>query len=253
MSKAIIASFIPSVFLLLVTVFQSCKTAENVSDSQKSTIDRFSEDYYQKMNSNIDRLYHLKSGLFVQYQENLADSSMQIWDFNDGEDSIVLFVQAVGEISKNGHWLYCRQFVSNMPETPVYEAYEHLEQISRDSFKGTYYKLPESIKWEEVMNPEALTAVDFEALEPNGELIFYNKISNVKFYGNSLPYKNPRIDANDYRQDFYSYTPKEGQFRSRYADSPNAKGEDWRVSWQRDHLIRLKVENTPFAEALSPK
>lgn len=253
MSKAKTLAFSSYFLLLLMILFQGCKTTESLKEEGASAKDPFSDDYYQKMNSNIDRLYHLKSGLFVQYQENLADSSMRIWDFNDGEDSIVLFVQPVGEISKNGYWLYCRQFVSNMPETPVYEAYEHLEQISRDSFKGTYYKLPESIKWEKVMDPEALTAVNFDALEPNGELIFYNKISNVKFFGNSLPYENPRIDANDYRQDYYSYTPKEGQFRSRYADRPNAEGEDWKVSWQRDHLIRLKLESTPFAEALKLK
>jgi hypothetical protein len=239
-----------SLFVVLFTLFQACKTAVVVKEEEKQAVDRFSDDYYQNMNSNIERLYHLKSGLFVQYQENLADSSMQIWDFNDGEDSMILFVQPVGEVSKLGYWLYCRQFVSNMPESPVYEAYEHIEQISRDSFKGTYYALEEKVKWEDVQNQEVLTNVDFDQLEPNGELIFYYKKSNVKFHANSLPYENPRVDAKDYRQDFYSYTPAEIQFRSRYAKNPDVKVEDWRVSWQRDHMIRLRIELTPFTEVL---
>lgn len=250
MKKNQIIVYSMALCLSLAAIFQSCKTTAELKDPNSSTADRFSEEYYQNMNANIDRIYQLKAGLFVQYQENIADSSMQIWDFNDGEDSMMLFVQPVGEVSKLGYWLYCRQFVSNMPESPVYEAYEHIEQISRDSFKGTYYELPKSIAWKDVKNQEVLTKLELENLKPNGELIFYYKKSNVKFHANSLPYANPRVDANDYRQDFYSYGIDAVKFRSRYAESAEAKGEDWRVSWQRDHMVRLRIETTPFAAAL---
>lgn len=181
-----------------------------------------SKEHYQKLGSDVERLHKLRCGTFVQYNRDSL-GTLNPWYVNMDEDSVLLYTTPVGNVSKDGYWVYHHQFMSNLPDMPLYAAFEQIIAHSRDSFEGVFYKCPVNIKLEDLQagkkNP--LEKINFKELEKLDEHIIYKRINYTEFYGYSEPYFQNASDKPEkkYTIDFYKITPEYIRFYSAKAAS----------------------------------
>jgi hypothetical protein len=255
-----------SISLLLLVLFFSFSFLSTSVDAQrgnnkgKKSKDILSEEYYTQLGSNIERLHKLRAGSFIQKNMDTT-GTLQPWYVNGGEDSVMLYSCVVGDPKKDGYWIYHHQFMSNMPDMPLYTALEHIEAIDRDTFVGQFYKCPVELSLEEVMTKKnAFKEVEFDKLEKMDEKIHYWKVDYTEFHGFSEPYFQSDIDREkgNYHVDFYRITMAHMRFRSLNAKSKVSndlirknipKEETYRT-----HLMRVYPEDVAlFAEFVGGK
>lgn len=123
-------------------------------------------DYYRSIKSNVARLQAFMAGKFVQqdivYLDSFLDSLKNIvnaeaentsitkltqgmystWLVNDNNDSVVLYSFPVGDPRKVGYWLYHYQVLTSLPDDPIYEVFEELIEIDRDTIESYFYASP---------------------------------------------------------------------------------------------------------------
>ena len=189
----------------------------------------------------------MKSGVFVQYREYWAHNTIVPWKVNEGKDSMILFITPVGSSNKDGYWIYYHQFLSNLPNDPVYTAYEKLEMLSRDTFKGTYYNSPATFEWEKVIKKDkSVSQLDFNSLEATGEEVFYVRKNATSFEGFSVIYKNITKSESHrkFRQDKYFYSPEEFIIDIYFYE--DVDGADENRSAIVEHLKKRKIEEMPL-------
>jgi len=193
---------------LTLFLFLCCLSlkAQTPKKALKLEDDVRSKEYYQKFGSDVERLHKLRCGVFVlHYEDSLG--TLVPWYVNMNEDSVLLYTTPVGNISKDGYWLYHYQLMTNLPDMPIYNALEHIIAHSRDSFEGVFYKCPITVKLEDLQagkkNP--LEKINFKGLEKIDEHIIYRRINYTEFYGYTEPYfLNPSDKpSNTYTVDFY--------------------------------------------------
>ena len=180
----------------------------------KDSKDVFSEEYYTQLGSNLERIHKLRLGIFVQYNQDTL-GKLNAWKFNDGEDSVLLYTVPVGSINKDGYWVYHHQFISNMPDMPLYTAFEHIVPITRDSFVGHFYKSPISISLDDLLGKTtAFEEIDLKGLEEMKEKIYYYKVDFTEFHAFSAPYFRSDRDKEEdrYSIDFYRITKESMRF-----------------------------------------
>ena len=84
-----------------------------------------SEEHYKKLDGNLERLFHLRQGVFRQ-KNKTKSGELKSWYVNSGQDSVMLYTVALGNKYRDGYWLLHYQFMSNLPDMPVYPALEHI-------------------------------------------------------------------------------------------------------------------------------
>lgn len=212
-------------FLLLISLIFSTHSLDAQRKKSKKSKDVLSEDYYTQLGSNLERLHKLRIGSFVQ--KNLDSTGvLRPWYVNAGEDSVMLYSRAVSDPSKDGYWVYHHQFMSNMPDMPLYTALEHIEAIDRDSFVGHFYECPIELTLGEAMQKKKpFKDVEFDKLELMEEKVYYWKVDYTEFHGFSEPYFRSDIDREKgkYHVDFYRITKEHIRFRSLTAKSKVSK------------------------------
>lgn len=102
---------------------------------------------YQGIQSNVARLHAMLTGSFIQYS-NLTPketpNEYSVWKVNDGKDSVMLYSIPIGDPNKIGYWIYHYQTMTSLPDEPIYELFEELTEINRDTIKSVFYEAPKS-------------------------------------------------------------------------------------------------------------
>jgi len=167
-----------------------------------------SQEQYKTLDGNLERLFYLRQGVFRQ-KNKTKSGELKSWYVNDGQDSVMIYTVALGNKHRDGYWLLHYQFMSNLPDMPVYTSLEHITAISRDSLHGQMYKLPVKVKLSNLLKKPKKTlskiTLDLEELEASDEEIFYWKRDYNSFEGHSLPYfqNQSRREENKYTVDYY--------------------------------------------------
>lgn len=104
------------------------------------------DETFSGIKSNVARLQAMICGEFVQYNERKSDGKVvyKTWKVNDGKDSVLQYTLPVGDPQKIGYWLYHYQVITSLPDEPIFEAFEKLETVDRDTIISTFYKVPEN-------------------------------------------------------------------------------------------------------------
>ena len=173
---------------------------------------------YRDVKGNIPRLKAMMSGRFVQYN-TVGDAKRKqysVWKVNGGKDSVVIYQLPVGDPNKDGHWLYHYQYMTSLPNEPVYAAFSKMTEINRDSILAVYYEVPEDFDItipEIIANPQkAFKDFEFKYLKPSktGEKVYYNRKTPLNYYGVSRWVKTTSKDPErkgGYDADYYIVTP----------------------------------------------
>ena len=102
------------------------------------------DETYSGIKQNVLRLQTMLSGYYACYKKEEADRVFRPWRVNDGKDSIVQYLVPVGEPNKIGYWIYHYQTMTSLPDEPIYELFEELTEINRDTIKSVFYEAPKS-------------------------------------------------------------------------------------------------------------
>lgn len=218
-----LSTYLSYCFLLLC--FSACKNTRVVVDPSIPKLPPHKE--YESIVSNVARLQALLTGSFVQQVEQSIQGKRvyRTWKVNDEQDSIILYSIPVGEPNKIGYWIYHYQIMTSLPNEPVYEAFEHLEVIQRDSIKSVYYEAPESFNiplatllkqqrtsFEEIPFSKLVVEEDGGIYVREKILYFTNKTSIVA---------NPQ--GADYKIDIYNIKPNSIDYKTLfYTDAEGA-------------------------------
>lgn len=139
-------------FILLLLAVVGCKVTEDAPRLGTFTTDA---DDYKKMGSNLIRFHAMQQGYF-SYQVKQEDGVFRTHSFSAENDSLMAYVRGIGAPGRDGYWLYYRLFMSSLPNEPTFQAWEYLEQRSRDSFVVHTWQCHEEYRLEE------LTQADFD-------------------------------------------------------------------------------------------
>ena len=237
----------PRLLIALVMLFfchlMACNNKNQVTVSQKETThknkkkppvalvateDMCKSSAYENIKGNVPRLKAMLSGKFTVYNTNRdsARQSYSPWLVNEGKDSVVVYTIPVGEANRNGHWLYLYQYMTSLPDEPIYEAFAKLERIDRDSIVAIYYEAPEDFKYsmaDILADPKGLFKefyFDDLLLSETGEKVWYIRQSPLKYYGISNwidTEEHPRPDLkNGFNRDYYIVAPSNYHFGKEY-------------------------------------
>ncbi|MCP4440813.1 MAG: hypothetical protein GY810_17975 [Aureispira sp.] len=196
-------------------MFSSCGSSKKVTKTTGPT--PLDAEYYQNIDGNINRLHQLFQGTFVAYDENEGQ-----WTVSDG-DSVILYTQKLGEIAKDGHWIYNYDFMTSLPNEPIYTSIKKIEQIDRDSFAIIYYKSDKNYTMEEMLAEESFTGKKFnlDQLIKRDKKVVFVKYSASMFVGHSNTYEDKQCDC--LRQNIYEITPKHYKVSAKFFDKETKK------------------------------
>ncbi len=186
---------------------------------------------YENIKGTVPRLKAMLCGQFVHYNrdEGAAEGEYTPWLVNGGKDSVMLYRLPVGDANKDGHWMYHYQYLTSLPDDPIYTAFSKLETIDRDSIQEVFYEVPANFDVslaKIVANPTgAFKDFDFKLLkpEPSGEVITYERENLLKYKGVSSLRPTESTDenrVNGYDGEYYEVTPELYIF-SRVGYTPN--------------------------------
>jgi hypothetical protein len=202
-------------FILLVSCGSLPKNIE-----EKPTI--FETDYYQNLGKNIKRLYHLMQGTFIAHKENRT-KTLESWTVSEG-DSVILCSVPLGDVGKDGYWIYSYEFMTSLPNKPIYTSIKEIKQRSRDTLEVLYYKTksPISLGLGEVIDQNKLN----EKIRINELILIDKKVVYVKetvaqFIGYSKVYEDKQFNC--LRQNKYDLSPNYYKVEAAFFDKENEK------------------------------
>lgn len=187
------------------------------------------DETFSGITNNTARLRAMICGNYVQHNnvknENNKDGEYKAWYVNNGKDSVVLYSIPVGNPNKVGYWIYHSQIMTSLPDQPIYQAFEKLIEVDRDTTRSIYYEVPESFKsvYEyESEDDEPVAFKEFVAniiqtfdkldlstleLSKHGEQVLYIR-ENPLFFKGITPLMPHDRRKGWFKQDFYEVTPK---------------------------------------------
>jgi hypothetical protein len=200
-------------FILLVSCGSLPKNIE-----EKPTV--FEASYYQDLGKNIKRLFHLMKGTFVAYKE-YKTKALESWMVSEG-DSVILYNVPLGEVEKQGYWIYSYEFMTSLPNEPIYTSIKQIKQRSRDTLEVLYYdtKNPINLKLSEVIDKEVLNEkIRIDELILRDKKVVYVKESAAEFVGYSKIYEDEQFNC--LRQNKYDLSPSYYKVEAVFFDKEN--------------------------------
>ncbi len=118
-------------FFVFVAAYSlwSCNTSKPTTTISNSNKDPMTADYYLKYSGVEERLAQLMSGTFDCYSVRKKGT----WKVNNDKDSIMAYAIPVGDVNRQGTWVYREILMTNFPEEPAVQAFYKIEKISPDS------------------------------------------------------------------------------------------------------------------------
>jgi len=180
----------------------------------------FEPAYYQDLGKNIKRLHHLMQGTFTAHKEGTS-KKLESWNVSEG-DSVILYNVPLGNIEKEGYWIYSYEFMTSLPNQPIYTSIKQINQVSRDTLEVLYYKTkkPITLKLREVIDKSILNEkIQLDELVLRNKKVVYVKQSASQFVGYSKRYEDPQFDC--LRQNKYDLSPNFYKVESAFFDKEN--------------------------------
>jgi hypothetical protein len=213
------------IFILLVLFISACKT-NSVSTPEKSNEDFGTAKYYQKYQHNIDRLYQMLQGTFVCYSKKTEkDAQLVPWKVNNGQDSVITYLVPIKDPAKDGYWLICYQFITSLPDEPIYCAVQKITPIDRDTFLSDFFNSPTEIRLSDIIKNlgKVSKSIDLDQLVPIDETITYYRKEITLFKGYSNIYKDHQNQNLSYRREDYEIHPDNTMFTTKYFEDIKGK------------------------------
>lgn len=184
---------------LLLWACTNTKSTVKSFDSVAPSI--LEEDYYKALPNNISRLHQLMLGTFVAHHNNQDSSQLKAWQVT-GADSVVLYSVPIGEIAKHGYWIFSYEFMTSLPNDPIYTSIKQLKQTDRDSFVVLYYKVPQKYTLLDIVkNADFGKDLVLDSLKTTDKKTIYVRESSVHYIGKSDMYEDK--DCHCLRQNEY--------------------------------------------------
>ncbi len=224
----------------LLLLLSACSTIAPSNTAKSPTTTVFEEAYYQDLEKNIVRLHHLLQGTFTAHTGSKS-AELTSWTVSEG-DSVVLYSVPLGEPSKNGYWIYSYEFMTSLPDAPIYTSIKRLQQINRDTVDVYYYtsKKPLHICLLDLLDVRRLNAkIDWEQLEQQEKRVRYARQSSSHFIGTSLVYEDP--DRHCWRQNTYDLSPNFYQVKTTFYDKDQHTPLD--IKKRPNLLVRRAIES----------
>lgn len=193
--------FFTSTLLFIVACQSTQKTSSKPNPEQK-----FDKEYYIGLEKNIRRLNALSLGTFVAHTDS-TDQTNAVWNVT-GKDSVILYSRPLGTVSKDGYWILSYEFMTSLPNTPIYTSIKKIEQIERDSFRILYYEYPKELTLAQVLDDTYLDEnVILDQLQIRDKQTLFVRQTAAHFIGKSAIYEDK--EAGCLRQNTYELTPKQ--------------------------------------------
>jgi hypothetical protein len=213
------------IFILLVLFISACKT-NPVNTQQKPVEDFGTAEYYQKYQRNIDRLYHMLQGTFICYSKSKKEGPKFVpWKVNNDLDSVITYSIPIKDPAKDGYWLICYQFITSLPDEPIYCAIQKITPLDRDTFLSDFFDSPIEIRLTDIIKDldKVSKSIDLEQLIPIDEVITYYRKEITFFKGFSNIYKDHQNQNLTYRREDYEIHPDHTMFITKHFE--DTKGE----------------------------
>lgn len=229
-------------YLLILTVscFFGCSSSHSTSKTTASTSSVFEEAYYQDLQKNIVRLHHLLQGTFTAHAGSQTNE-ITSWTLSEG-DSVVLYSVPLGDVDKDGYWIYSYEFMTSLPDAPIYTSIKRLEQLNRDTVDVYYYdsKAPLAIQLIDLIDLSRLNEkINLDDLVQRDKRVRYARQSSSHFVGTSLMYEDP--DRHCLRQNVYDISPNFYQVKATFYDKENH--QDLSIKKRPNLLVRRSIES----------
>lgn len=231
--------------LALSLCLYACSTGKKLGDKSphlREGVEVCQDEFFMPLKTNISRFHQLNQGKFVHYKtvkrmigkedgSEEAVYSNELWlnRKDENNDSVLLYSFPVGEPSKDGYWVYYYQFMTALPNEPLYEAFINFKEESRDVIKGIFYDSPDTFNVpiaDLLENPNAhFSNLDLSLLplSKTGEGAYYRRESPTHFKGESKIYINHQ-NKSSFRKDFYQVIPEGIRFETtEHEDSTRLK------------------------------
>jgi len=231
--------------LLGLVFLASCATTNTKKAAKEQGATVFEAQYYQDLEKNIVRLHHLMQGTFTAHAKT-KEEKMTTWKVSEG-DSVILCNVPLGEVAKHGYWIFSYEFMTSLPDEPLYTSIKKLVQIDRDTVDVYYYesKTPLDVTLADVLDNERLTAlIDFDQLVKRDKWVRYVRQSSAHFVGQSKVYVDP--DRNCLRQHTYDISPTLYQVNTNFYDKENTKRLD--IKKRPNLLVRRSIEERTLSK-----
>lgn len=218
MKKFIFVCILFSLFIF------ACKT--NSVNTQKNLDEGIgTPQYYQKYQRNIDRLYQMLQGTFISYNKKDQNVKLTPWLVGSNQDSVITYSIPIKEPAKDGYWLICYQFITGLPDEPIYCALQKLTVIDRDTFLSEFFEPPVKIKLSAIIKDleEVDQSINLKGLVQIDEIITYYRKEITIFKGHSNIYKNHQTPYLTYRRENYEVHPDKHMFNTIFSE--DIKGE----------------------------
>jgi hypothetical protein len=218
-------------FGICLTFLMSC----SITKKQSSLVtgkEIYAEQTYQKIVKNEERLQAMLAGYFVIYES--SEEGDKPWIVNEGKDSVVVYCVPVGNLAKDGCWMYSSQLLTSLPNEPIYRMFFRLEPIDRDTIQGIYYEVPDDFDTpidQIIKSPtDAFKNINFSTLEKSkkGEQVTYFRKTPLLFLGDAPMEKGEAKEGYGmYYHDHYEVSPQGMTFNHYYYDQSKT---DYKVS-----------------------
>lgn len=227
---------------ILLLSFTACQTSKIDEAPQGPSI--FEDDYYiSNASNNVERLKLLTSGCYVYYNKNTVNNTFSTWLVNE-TDSILLYATPVGVAGKDGHWIYCHQYISSLPDEPLATYLVNYVQISRDSIKAVDYACPPVSVKDLASKKKLVDHFDFKKLDKGVEVL-YVKTGPAAFEGKTAIFPNPKKNTKSFRKDTYQVSPKHNISLSDYFK--DSEGTQFiRSNLKHAYFVRMESSKFPL-------
>lgn len=123
-------------FMVVSCLFYRCKTTVETTPD----VSFLSDEYYLQFNSLEAKMAQLMCGHFSCYRLGNGE----LFEVNEGKDSIVVYAVTVGDPNKDGTWVYKEGVLSNLPDKPLTQLFQKIEREAPDSLTIYEYRPKES-------------------------------------------------------------------------------------------------------------
>lgn len=230
------------IILIILSFFilGSCGSApkNTLKKSKETKPSVFEPAYYQNLGKNIKRLHHLMQGTFIAYKEG-ASKNLESWEVSEG-DSVILYNVPLGDVERQGYWVYSYEFMTSLPNEPIYTSIKQIKQFSRDSLEVLYYTTvePTTIRLGDILDKEVLNKkIQLDDLLLRDKRVVYVKESAAHFIGYSKVYEDEQFNC--LRQNKYDLSPNYYKVETAFFDKKN--NEDLLMKHRPNLLVRREV------------
>lgn len=166
------------------------------------------EDFYKDIKGAVNRLRAMICGKYVHQTPALVENDgkettiYKAWKPQGSKDSVMVCQIPAGDHNKIGFWVYHYQYLSSLPDDPVFQGFTKMEPLNRDTIKAVFYEVPEGFTVNLNQNVNEIKAsfdeIEWHKLKVSERYgtIYYVRQTPIKFLGLSSVYLDQKMKSN---------------------------------------------------------